>query len=285
MTRTTLARAIRRGHGSPAEGLARRMDRGLALLPMYDWPEVAGDWDSLWSCISALLRTRSLAAPEALTRGLPLMEGWLSPDLVVGQTCGLPYARHLRGRVHLLGTPDFGVPGCPPGWYASAIVVRADDPRDGIEGFAGATLAINGADSQSGAQAMMFHIRDLPGPHFGAIRVTGAHDLSAQAVAEGQANVAAIDFVTWRLVQAFRPFAAGLRVLALTEPNPGLPFIAATGSDPAVTGACRAGISAAPAEVRTALGLVGFVDTRPEDYGIIAERDAAARAVSAAYDL
>ncbi len=255
----------------------------LAALPMNDWPEVRPHWDALWSAIAARLREAGVPAPEALTRDLGLMEGWLSPALVLGQTCGLPYVRHLRGRVTLLGTPDFAVPGCPPGWYDSAVVVRADDPREGARAFAGATLAVNGADSQSGAQAMMHHVRDLPAPHFGRVVTTGAHEASARAVAEGRADIAAIDHTTWRLIAAYRPFASGLRVMETTAPTLGLPFVAAAGA--AHADAVAAGVADAPAPAREALGLAGFVRTDPGDYDLIAARDAAARAVSSAHGL
>ncbi len=257
----------------------------LAALPMNDWPEVRPHWDALWSAIAARLCEAGVPAPETLTRGLGLMEGWLSPTLVLGQTCGLPYVRHLRRRVTLLGTPDFAVPGCPPGWYDSVVVVRADDPREGTRAFAGARLAVNGADSQSGTQAMMHHVRALPVPHFGRVSTTGAHEASARAVAEGRADIAAIDHTTWRLIAAHRPFAAGLRVMERTDPTPGLPFVAAAGAGAAHADAVAAGVADAPEAAREALGLAGYVRTVPEDYDVIAARDAAARGVSAAHGL
>ena len=106
------------------------MTGGLAALPMYDWAEVRPATDRFWAAVRDGLRRRGVAAPEALSRDVGLMEVWTDPALVLGQTCGLPLVRELRGRVALVGAADYGLEGCRPGWYRSAVVVRADDPRE-----------------------------------------------------------------------------------------------------------------------------------------------------------
>lgn len=265
--------------------MAGGLSGGRAALPMYDWAETHAAHDDLWTAVREALRARGVAAPDALERGAPLMEVWTAPDLVLGQTCGLPYVRHLRDRVALVGAPDLGLPGCPPGWYRSVIVVQADDPREGLGAFRGARLAVNGADSQSGAQAMMHHASALPDPGtlFGSVTVSGAHEASARLVAEGEADVAAIDAGTWRLVEAHRPFAARLRVMEATDPTPGLPFVTALDPGP-VAAALEEAIAARP-ETCVALGLRGLVRLSPAEYDLIAGRDAAARGLSAVHGL
>ena len=260
----------------------------IAALPMNDWPETAAALDAIWAGIRDAMRARGLAAPDGLTRGLPLMEGWRSPALALGQTCGLPYARGLRGRVLLIGAPDCGLPGCPPGWYRSAVVVRADDAREGLAAFRGARLAVNSADSQSGAGAMMHLVRSAfgDGRFFGATLLSGAHEASAAMVADGRADVAAIDAATWRLIEAHRPAARRLRVLLHSEPTPGLPFIAALERDVEATReALAAGLAAAPPEAMAAAGWRGLVPLEPADYDLVEERDAAVRAIAAAHGL
>ena len=261
----------------------------VAGLPMYDWPELRAGWDVLWTAIRDALRAGGHPAPDALRRDLPEAALWTHPALVLAQTCGLPYVRGLRDRAALVGTPDFGVPGCPPGWYRSAVVVRSDDPRDGLAAFRGGRLAINGADSQSGAQAIMHEVAALgaSGRFFSEVRITGSHDASAATVAEGGADIAALDWITWRLVRAHRRAAHALRVLVRTAPAPGLPLIrAGTGraaSD--VADAVAAAMAGAPPSLRDGLGLRGLVRTAPEDYDVLAARDAAARGLSAAHGL
>ena len=79
-----------------------------------------------------------MEAPEGLQRDPDdLWSQWTSPDLVFSQTCGFPYRARLHGSVTLIGTPDFGVEDCPPGYYRSVLVARADDPRDTVAEFDG----------------------------------------------------------------------------------------------------------------------------------------------------
>jgi hypothetical protein len=239
---------------------------GVAALPMYDWPEARAETDSFWARVRDGLRARGIAAPEGLSRELSLMAGWTHPRLVLGQTCGLPLVEVLAGRVAVVGGEDRGLPGCPPGWYRSAVVVRADDPRGELADYCGATLAVNAFDSQSGWGSILYHVAPLArgGRFFGRIRVTGAHVLSVDRVAAGAADLAAIDLVTWGYCLRHRPAAGRLRVLMLTEPTPGLPYIAAPGANVAALRGALAGASA------------GFVPFEAGEYRVVAERFAAA---------
>jgi ABC-type phosphate/phosphonate transport system substrate-binding protein len=253
----------------------------LATLPMYDWPEVAAATDRLWVRIREALRAERVAAPEALTRPADLMAAWTDPGLVLGQACGLPLMRGLAERVQLIGAFDYALPGCPPGFYRSAVVVRADDPREALGDFRGAALAINGVDSQSGYGAIWHHAAGLAerGRFFGRVEVTGAHAASVARVADGAADLAAIDLVSWRLAQRYRPEAGRLRVLMLTAPTPGLPLIAAAGTDPGPHRRALAAALASPdPELAEALGLSRFVAFEPAGYTIIADRLALAEA-------
>lgn len=252
----------------------------VAVLPMYDWPDLVAETDRLWACLRDALRAEGVAAPQRLTREADHTARWLDPGLVLGQTCGLPYVERLGDRVTLLGAPDYGVEGCPPGWYRSEVVVRAGDAREGLAAFRGAHLALNGALSQSGHAALAHEVAAIAGGRFfGQVTETGSHAASALAVARGAADIAAIDAVTWRFLRRFRPETAGLRVLLRTVPAPGLPYIAAAGTDPAPhRRAVAAGIAALDGPARAALGLRGFVPMAPADYAVIRARFAAARA-------
>ncbi len=252
----------------------------IAALPMYDWPEVAAATDALWAAIRDRLRAEGVPAPEVLTRDRGLVETWTSPDLTLGQTCGLPLVEILGGRVVVVGALDYGLPDCPPGWYRSAVVARADDPRTTLADFRGAALAINGSDSQSGWGSIRHHAAPLAeaGRFFGAVHVTGAHAASISAVATGTADIAAIDAVSLRLAQRFRPEAARLKTLFLTDPTPGLPLIAALGTDLAAhRRALAAAITGLDTETRAALGIRGFVPLDAETWAVVAARLAAAR--------
>lgn len=239
----------------------------IASLPMYDLPELAAATDRLWSGIRDGLRAAGIAAPEALTRDIPDLDAhWRDPALLLSQTCGLPFRAGLHDRVTLIGTPDYGLPNCPPGHYRSVFVARADDPRATLSAFDGALLAYNSAGSQSGWAAPAAHLRAAglalrPGP------ATGGHRASIRAVAEGRADFAAIDAVTWDLLAGRDPFHAALRVVGRTEPGPGLPLIAAAGSDgETLFDAVAEAIHALAPEDRAALHLRGIVRIAPQTY-------------------
>jgi ABC-type phosphate/phosphonate transport system substrate-binding protein len=248
----------------------------IAALPMYDWPETRPATDRYWQELRRALAAEGVAAPKTLDRTTPPASVWEHPDLVLAQTCGLPYASHLRGRVTLIGAPDFAVPGCPSGFYRSAIVVRLEDPRDRLAAYRGEAFAFNERQSQSGFAAMARHAGS-PGAVFGRLVETGAHATSAAAVAEGSAGIASLDYVSWRLIRRFRPeVATRLRVLMLTDPTPGLPYVTAAGREPApMRRAIARAIAALDPTSRSTLGLAGFVPLADADYTMIAARAAA----------
>ena len=96
---------------------------------------------------------------------------------------------------------------------------------------------------------------------------TGAHRLSAAAVAEGRADIAALDAVTFALMQDLVPETRRLKVVGMTDPTPGLPLITARGHDPAplFDAICEA-IAALPAKDRAALRLRGLVRIAEASY-------------------
>lgn len=239
----------------------------IASLGMYDFGPAQGANDRLWALIRTGLRGRGIAAPEALTRGEhAYWDAWEAPDLLLSQTCGYPFRARLQGRVTYVGTPDYGVEGCPPGYYRSVFVARADDPRRDLAAFDGARLAYNEPLSQSGWAAPQTHAAKLglrlpPGVQ------TGGHRLSARAVAEGRADIAALDAVTHALLCDLDPEVAALRVVALTDPTPGLPCITARGQDPApIFDAVSEAVAALAPEDRAVLRLKGFLRLPVADY-------------------
>lgn len=237
----------------------------VASLPMYDWPEVRPATDAWWAALRDALRAQGIPAPDALSRD---GDHWEDPGLVLGQTCGLPFRRHLRGRVTLLGAPDYGLDGLAPGYYCSVLVVGRDDPAPDGAALRSARYAYNARLSQSGFAALEAAL----GPRDPRLGVeTGAHRASIRAVAEGAARVAAIDAVSWRLALAHEPAAARLRVLGCTPATPGLPMITAFGRDPApFRAAIAAAIAALAPGPRAALGLCGFVPFDEAAYSEVA---------------
>ena len=238
----------------------------IASLMMYARPELAGAHDRFWAMIRDALRDTGIPAPETLSQDAPEFSVWTDPGLVLSQTCGMPYRLWLHRRVTLVGTPDYGLEGCAPGEYRSAIVVRADDPRERVEQFRAARFAFNVPFSQSGFAAPYAHVRPI-GFWFQNRLQTGAHRQSALAVAEGRADIAALDAVTWRLLQRFDPVARHLRVLDWTAPTPGLPLITSPRNDgEIVLGAVRGALGSLSPSDRDELGIREVVTIPRECY-------------------
>ena len=61
------------------------------------------------------LRAAGVAAPDRLTRDARPRRSGSTRTSCSARACGLPLVRGLAGRVALVGAPDYGVPGCPPG--------------------------------------------------------------------------------------------------------------------------------------------------------------------------
>jgi ABC-type phosphate/phosphonate transport system substrate-binding protein len=239
----------------------------IASLGMYDFGPAQAANDRLWAMIRDGLHGRGIAAPDALTRGEhAYWDAWQSPDLLLSQTCGYPFRARLHDRVTYVGTPDYGVEGCVPGFYRSVFVARADDARRNLAEFDGARFAFNEPLSQSGWAAPQTQAAKL-GLHLPPAVQTGAHRLSAQAVVQGRADIAALDAVTFALMQAASPVVRELKVVGMTDPTPGLPCITAQGRDPQpIFDAVSEAIAALDPSDRAALRLKGFVRIPLADY-------------------
>ena len=220
----------------------------IAALPMYDPPELQAANDALWTAIRVRLESDGVDAPERLTRGLPLEAIWSDPRLLLAQTCGYPLVTTLRDRVGMVATPCYGAPGCDGPLHRGVVVVRQNDPATILADLRGRRYALNDPASNTGMNLIRALIAPLTHGEafFGAVTVTGAHAASAEAVAAGEADVAAIDCITFTLLQRLRPSTTRwLRVLAWTAPSPGLPLVTAA----ATNAPTRAALSRALADL------------------------------------
>jgi ABC-type phosphate/phosphonate transport system substrate-binding protein len=232
----------------------------IANLMMYARPETETATMRFWALIREGLAARDIKAPADLAQDAGEFEVWTAPDLVLSQTCGMPYRLWLHDRVALVGTPDYGLEGCAPGHYRSAVVVRADDLRVDLTAYREAVFAYNQSFSHSG-YAAPYALCAEHGFWFENRVQTHGHRLSARAVAEGQADIAALDGVTWRLMQEHGELSGRLRVLCWTGESPGLPLITAGQQDVGVIrAAVKQAIDALEETDRAALGLRGLVD-------------------------
>jgi ABC-type phosphate/phosphonate transport system substrate-binding protein len=253
--------------------------RGLACLPMYDFPWTAPALDALWAAFGARLRDAGLDAPSELTRDRPLDSMWRDPELTLGQTCGYPFWFSLRDRVALIATPVFDFDGCEGPRHCSFLIARRDDPRGNLAAFRGARAAINARDSNTGMNLFRAAVAPLAKarPFFAEVVATGAHALSLAAVAECAADVAAIDCVSFALLARGRPeLVERVEVFARTPSSAGLPFITSAVHPPRTLATLRRCLfatledSALAADLAT-LGLVGAEVLEPTAYARVAE--------------
>jgi len=246
----------------------------IAVLPMYDYPWTAAANDRLWAAMSARLNEAGVPAPATLTRGGDRGAQWRDPGLIFGQTCGYPYMTGLKDAVALIATPEYSFPGCEGASHRSFIVARANDARRDLSDYRGARAAVNGFDSNSGMNLFRAKIAAIArgAPFFHAIVVTGSHQASLDALAQGRADLASIDCVTFALIGRGRPeLIERVAVVAETPPSPSLPFIASARLDRPTIDAVRDALFAALAdpdlaEARATLGLDGARVATPTDY-------------------
>lgn len=234
----------------------------IATLPMYDWPERYAETDALWAKLRDALRAEGFDPPDDLTRDGDLEALWLSPDLLIGETCSQPLATYLGGRVRYVATPVHRVPGCGYATYRSVIVRRGSgphmppprkmsSPRFALPDVAG-RLAANSADSMSGYVSL---VRDrialgMGAPDETGVLWTGAHRDSIRAIAAGEADYAAIDCYSWVIAEEHEPAASQVHVVGWTASRPGPPLITSLrNSGETLARIRRAVLSAMPAVV------------------------------------
>ena len=238
----------------------------IASLMMYQRPELVEAHERFWIEIRKKLRDAGMDSTESLAQDAEEFFVWKHPDLVLSQTCGMPYRIWLHDKVELVGTPDYGLDGCPAGYYRSAIVVRADDARAHMAEYKDAVFAYNQTFSQSGYAAPYWHAKP-DGFWFENRLQVEQHLESARAVATGRADIASLDAVTWRNIERYEPFATELRILEWTKPTPGLPLITATGNDAdLIFNAVAGAIFQLDDHYRSKLGIKGIVKIPKNDY-------------------
>ncbi|MBN9552304.1 MAG: PhnD/SsuA/transferrin family substrate-binding protein [Alphaproteobacteria bacterium] len=183
---------------------------------------------------------------------------WLSPALLFGQTCWGPMELGLARHVQVIAQPNYDAfEGGQGELYSSALVMPANggppvaSPRDGkalipIDLLRGKRFIFNNPDSMSGLIGLT---RDLEAMGesldiFASRSESGGHRSSIIAIAEGRADIAAIDCESWALAQRFEPAAKGVRVVGWTARRKGLPYITARTMPETMVAAMREAVAA-----------------------------------------
>lgn len=260
----------------------------LASLPMYDLPELADATSAWWSGLASHMRREGLNdVPDTMMRPDDLHQHWLARNLLFSQTCGFPLTHALRTRVQLVGLPVYACEGCDPdGFYSSMIIVPASSNIYSLVDCRRARAVYNTSDSMSGLLALRMAAseasRKSTGPSFTSVSMSGGHRASIQHVADGRADIACIDAVTFALLSRLDPgLVSGVRVLGQTRKVPGLPYITSllTTSDEVqrLRSALRNAVEdSALAGARAELLISGATFPNISNYDIILELEAAA---------
>jgi ABC-type phosphate/phosphonate transport system substrate-binding protein len=273
-----------------AEPISRRGLRRVASLPMYDFPELRAATDAWWSGLAAAFRRQGLrGVPRQLSRVSACNAEWSRRDLLFSQCCGYDLVLGAAGALQVIATPVYDWPYCGGPNYRSVVVVREDEPAQSLADLRGRVCAVNMTGSHSGYNVMRAMIAPLAGGgrFFGEVFESGSHRASLAMVAEGRADLAAIDCVTFGIARRLDlPGVSRLRVMAESPAVPGLPLITGAGTSAEELGRLRVGLAEALADpkleqARAALGLAGAAWVEPTAYRVIAEM--AERAEAAGY--
>lgn len=274
------------GRCMSAEG--RDADGRLASLAMYrDPPVIAEATRGMWAFLRERLRAVGLAqVPETLDETVAHDAAWLDPRLLLSQTCGYPFATRLAGKVRLVATPVYDHPGCEGALNGSFVIVRADAAVASVEDLRGSVAVINDWASNSGMNLLRHTIAPhaVDGRFFARVVESGSHRASLAMVARGEADVAAIDCVTFgNLARSTSETIAGVRILVETAKTPGLPLITRAAASEDEIGELRDALAEfavdpATEPLRITLGLGGFTVLPESAYDdvLALEREAAA---------
>lgn len=244
----------------------------IAALPMYDFPHLRDAHDRFWAALAFRLRERgALDVPGELTRSLDCREIWSHSGLLFGQACEYPLSKSFREHLRIVATPRYRAPGCDRNTYRSAIVVRIGEPANSLEELRGRRCAVNEPDSNSGMNLLRAALAPFSreARFFRSVSVSGSHLRSLELVAEGEADVAAIDCVTLEHLRSSRqPLISRLRIVDWTPSSPCPPFVTSRQTDGTTLMALRdalqeIGADRAVAAEREAL-LLESVDVTPD---------------------
>ncbi len=204
--------------------------------------------------------------------------------LIFGHTCGYPLMTRLKADFTPFCTPVFDVPGTSGRIYSSRFIVSSESDINCLEQAQGRVAAVNTPDSNSGMNVLRHAIAkldledlDAGGRFFSRILASGGHLYSLQAVANAEADIAAIDCVSYQLIEDHWPqLVSQVQTIGYSVETCGLPFVIPNSKLPDVdTGQMIADLNqalvSASDRVRRRLHLREFAAVSLADYQGIVE--------------
>ncbi len=203
-------------------------------------------------------------------------QAYLAPNLIAVQTCGYPLLHKWATTHDPIAAAVFDCKGCVGTQYSSWFVTHVNHPADRLEQFQHQRAAMSGIHSNSGMNVLRFAISQLPkkkrvdGTFFSEVKVSGGHWQSLEMIASEQADLAAIDAVSYALALKAKPaLADSIKIVGQSEMTVGLPFVIPKTSTTRVNRLIRA-MDQATIEMdqsaRDTLSLRGFSRVKLRDY-------------------
>lgn len=188
--------------------------------------DLVGAWQQLFACFTGLLdASGQLEIELRFDSDQSLLR---DPGLFFGHTCGYPLMKYLKDQATPFCVPVFDVPGTNGKLYSSRFVVAANSAIEALDECRGKVAAMNAADSNSGMNVLRYAIAKYnpSTAFFSRVVQTGSHLHSLEAVADGTADVAAIDCVSYQLIQDHWPeLIDQVRCIGFSVKTCGLPFV------------------------------------------------------------
>ena len=248
---------------------------------MYDFPEVQDSTEKLLAALVEALEscneTAHVQTPDSSVHA-ELMKMWRSNDMVLSQSCGLPFMEELHQFVNVIGTPLWTDVSDERGRYQTVIVVREALGISSIAEVQGMRPVVSNTQSLSGWCSLGVAIAEVTNdPSFVRPFVqSGGHARSLQMLQDNNADFASIDAATFRLLKRHRPkLTNGLRTIGHGPVVPATPIIVSKSSTVdadelyrVVSGVFgRSDLQSALAEI----GINGFVRLANSDYDGVME--------------
>ena len=231
-----------------------------AALPWYRFPETQPILDSIWKDVVSELRAAGVEhAPEFLDHATPHQDLLKNPTLTLGQCCGPDLFQDDAMNVLPFAAPVVSAYEVAPGYYFSHIVTGKSGVTGKSTELNSPRVVINSRTSHSGYTAAKLWL-DARGIEDYTIYESGSHYDSVRELQAGRADIAAIDALSWRFLDA-----RGLKILDNSEPALAPPFIAGCESTIPVD-LMRPMLDRAFKRHGKSLGITGLVPITKSDY-------------------
>jgi ABC-type phosphate/phosphonate transport system substrate-binding protein len=187
-------------------------------LPRHNFPELSDANSAFWG---AVIERAGLAKPAAYTASIPWNE------LTLAQVCAYGFVTQWAARSRLVATPSYRARGSDGPFLRSAVLVRDNDPAQGLTDLRGRTCAYDLDDSASrNLLRAETAVLSRDGGFFGRM-ASDAGPLSAvNRVVQGEADAVLIDGAALAHVQRLHStLASKLRLILWTARGPGPPLV------------------------------------------------------------